>query len=299
MDYRSSPLDARRLGLFLAVVDHGGFTRAARAVYISQPALSQAIAELETELGCQLFHRLGRDVKLTSAGEALVGPARGVLRQLDAARQVTAEVIGLSGGRLDVSALRSLSVDPLPALLGPFVLAHPGIQVRIASPDDPAALIEHLRTGEAEIGLTDAAHVPSGLTAVPLGTQRLVVLFPPGAPPAPGALTPEQLADIPLIVTPAQTSGRALLDDLMQSRGLKATVRIETSQREALLPLVMAGAGAAVVPEALAAVAKGAGAVAVPVQPDLARALAVVHRGGPLTPPAEAFVAIAVAHGGG
>ncbi len=299
MDYRPSPLDARRLSLFLAVVDHGGFTRAARAVHISQPALSQAIAELEAELGGQLFHRLGRDVRLTSAGEALVGPARGVLRQLDAARQVTAEVIGLSSGRLDVSALRSLSVDPLPALLGPFVLAHPGIQVRIASPDDPLALVEHLRTGEAEIGVTDSAHVPAGLVAVPLGTQRLVVLFPPTARPATEALTPEQLAEVPLIVTPPRTSGRAVLDDLMQSRGLTATVRIETNQREALLPLVLAGAGAAVVPEALAAIAEGAGAVAVPVQPALARDLAVVHRGGPLTPPAAAFVAIAVAHGGG
>src|ERR1700687_2066425 len=58
--YRVSALDIRRLSLFLAVVEHAGFTRAAHAVHISQPALSQAIAELEAELGGPLFHRLGR-----------------------------------------------------------------------------------------------------------------------------------------------------------------------------------------------------------------------------------------------
>ena len=90
--YRVSALDIRRLSLFLAVVEHDGFTRAAQAVHISQPALSQAIAELEAELGGPLFHRLGRTVTLTDAGAALVGPARAVLREIDAARQVTAEV---------------------------------------------------------------------------------------------------------------------------------------------------------------------------------------------------------------
>src|SRR5579863_9688645 len=74
--YRVSALDIRRLSLFLAVVEHDGFTRAAQAVHISQPALSQAIAELEAELGGPLFHRLGRTVTLTDAGTALVGPAR-------------------------------------------------------------------------------------------------------------------------------------------------------------------------------------------------------------------------------
>lgn len=65
--YRASALDVRRLSLFLAVVEHGGFTRAAQAVLISQPALSQAIAELEAELGGPLFHRLGGKVRLTDA----------------------------------------------------------------------------------------------------------------------------------------------------------------------------------------------------------------------------------------
>src|ERR1039457_4593537 len=85
--YRVSALDIRRLSLFLAVVEHGGFTRAAQAVHISQPALSQAIAELEAELGGPLFHRLGRTVGLTDAGAALAGPGPGGVRGEGGARR--------------------------------------------------------------------------------------------------------------------------------------------------------------------------------------------------------------------
>ena len=79
-------MDLRKLGLFLAVVDEGGFTRAALAEFVSQPSVSQAIRELEAELGTPLFHRVGRGVTLTAAGEALVGPARQTLRDVEMAR---------------------------------------------------------------------------------------------------------------------------------------------------------------------------------------------------------------------
>jgi DNA-binding transcriptional LysR family regulator len=290
--YRTSALDVRRLSLFLAVADLGGFTRAAEAVHISQPALSQAIAELEAELGGPLFHRLGRNVTLTDAGSALVGPARSVLRQLDAARQVTAEVTGLARGRLDLSALRTLAADPLPALVGPFLRAHPAVEVRIMSPDDPAELVDHVRTGAAEIGLTDAHYIQSGLLFVPLGPQHLQVVFPPGTPPPAGPLSPRQLAGVPLIVTPPGTSARDLLDDTFGRDGLRATVAVETSQREAIVPLVLAGAAAAIMPEAVAALATKAGAIAVAVEPPLVRNLVVVRRPGVPTPAATAFLAV-------
>ena len=69
-------MDLRQLEYVIAVVDEGGFTRAARSVHVSQPALSQAVRSLERELGVELFNRSGRTVALTSAGEALLGPAR-------------------------------------------------------------------------------------------------------------------------------------------------------------------------------------------------------------------------------
>src|SRR3954468_15845387 len=105
-------MDTRRLTMFLAVVDEGTFTKAAGTVYVSQSALSQAIHELEREVGVGLFHRVGRRVVLTAAGEALVEPARQALRDLANARAAVAAVSGLEEGRLDLVALPTLAVTP-------------------------------------------------------------------------------------------------------------------------------------------------------------------------------------------
>jgi DNA-binding transcriptional LysR family regulator len=94
-------MDLRRLRLFLAVVDEGGFTRGAEAMFVSQPSVSQAMRELEDELATPLFHRVGRGVVLTAAGEALVGPARQVLRDVEIGEAAVAAVTGLVTGRLD------------------------------------------------------------------------------------------------------------------------------------------------------------------------------------------------------
>lgn len=96
------PVDARQLEYFLAVVDHGGFTRAADALHVTQPALSQAVRALERDLGARLFQRAGRGVVLAAAGEALVGPARQVMRALLEARTAVQEVVGLVAGQLNL-----------------------------------------------------------------------------------------------------------------------------------------------------------------------------------------------------
>ena len=79
-------MDTRKLKYFLAVVDHDGFNRAAEHLLIAQPSLSQTIAALEKDLGVPLFHRIGRRAVLSEAGKELVGPARLVMRDLDAAQ---------------------------------------------------------------------------------------------------------------------------------------------------------------------------------------------------------------------
>ena len=111
-------MERRQLEYFLAVVEHGGFTNAARVLYVSQPSLSHAIAALEAELGGALFHRLPHGTTPTAAGEALIVPARQVARDLATAAATVREVLGLSGGRLDIVAQTTLAVDPLARLLG-------------------------------------------------------------------------------------------------------------------------------------------------------------------------------------
>ena len=88
-------------------------TGAARRLRVAQPSLSQAVRGLESELGAELFDRVGRGVRLSAAGEALVGPARRVLRAINEARDAITGVVELKTGRLELAALATLAVDPM------------------------------------------------------------------------------------------------------------------------------------------------------------------------------------------
>src|SRR6187551_504191 len=102
-------MDPRQLEYVVAVADEGSFTSAARSLHVSQPALSQSIAALEAEVGVPLFDRLGRTVRLTSAGEALLSPARQVLHDLELARASVDDSVSLRSGRLVLVALPTLA----------------------------------------------------------------------------------------------------------------------------------------------------------------------------------------------
>src|SRR2546430_16047504 len=128
-------MDLRRLRLFLAVVDHGGMTRAAEVEHVAQPSVSQAIRELETELGTPLFHRIGRRLVLTAAGEALVGPARQVVRDVDVAAPAVADVGDPARGVLDLVVLPTLAVDPPLAPVRALRRLPPHALVRLAAGD--------------------------------------------------------------------------------------------------------------------------------------------------------------------
>src|SRR5690348_7017626 len=126
-------MELRQVEYVLAVVDRGSFTKAAGAVHVSQPSLSDGIRRLESELGVRLFDRLGRSVELTDAGRAFVGPARQLLRDRAAVLESVAGVRGLETGTIDFVALSTLAADPLGRLVGRFREAHPGVVVRIAA----------------------------------------------------------------------------------------------------------------------------------------------------------------------
>jgi LysR family transcriptional regulator, carnitine catabolism transcriptional activator len=281
-------MDLRRLSLFLAVVEHGSFTRAAAASYLSQPGLSQAIRELETELGTALFDRIGRRVTLTAAGEALVGYARQALREVDAGRIAVAAVMGVEAGTVALGCLPTLAADPTARLVGEFRRAHPGVRVELAAPDDSEDLHSMLRAGLVELAVTELPTATRGLLVHKLAAQDLVVVLPPGTD-APRVMTLRDLASRPLIVTSPGTSSRRVLDDALSKAGVEAHVAVQTAQREALVPLVLAGAGATLLPRTVAATAAVMGAVLADTSPVLTRPIGLLHRESVFSPLAAAF----------
>ncbi|MBZ4321230.1 LysR family transcriptional regulator [Streptomyces huiliensis] len=289
-------MDVRRLEYFLAVVDRGGFHRAAAALYVAQPSLSQAVRALERELGTELFHRIGRRVVLTEAGRALVGPARAAVRSLEVARASVASVRELRTGRLDVAAMPSQAVEPLTSLIRAFTRRHPGVTVAVRAVPTARGVVEAVRTGAAELGLLASADPLSGdeVAAYELGEQRFVLVVPPDGPfEGRRSVRCEELAGRRLVLGQPGTGMRAYTDSLRE-RGVDFTAAAETEHRAALLPMVLAGVGLAVVTEAWREFALRTGARVLDIEPAAALRVALVARRGPLSPAAAAFMATAV-----
>ena len=257
-------------------------------------AARDSVKDLESEVGAQLFTRIGHRVQLTAAGSALLGPARQVLRDLETGRAAVAAVAGLESGSLSLASLPTLAADPMAKMVGKFRHHHGGIRVDLAAPEDSDDLFGLVESGASELGLTDAVDVPVTLARISLGTQELVFILPPGSATSKAdPLEALGLGRIPLVVAPLGTSTRRLLDQQLDALGLHPTLAVVSAQREAILPLVVAGAGAALVPEAMALMADILGAVVARRAPPVIRDLVLVHRIGPLSPASSRFIELA------
>jgi len=287
-------MDLRQLEYLIAVDEHGSFTKAARSMHVSQPSLSHGIRSLETELGVELFSRLGRTIAATAAGDEIINSAREVLRNVADLTVVAAAVSSLATGTLDVVALPTLAVDPLASLIGRFRSEHPGVIVRVHEPEGAGDVERAVRSGIAELGLTDITTGGTGLSRIELFRQQIVVIQPPDSPIDPSPMTATSLARVPLIVTPVGTSTRRLLDRMLARDGLEPNVAVEINHREAIVPLVLAGAGSALLPAHLAHEAAARGAVVRTLRPALSRRIGLLHRSARLSPAARAMIALAV-----
>ncbi|MGI5498814.1 LysR family transcriptional regulator [Lentzea sp. CA-135723] len=287
-------MDVRHLRYFLAVVDLGSVNKAAAALHVAQPSLSQAIRALERDLGIDLFRRAGRRLVLTDAGEALIGPARQVVRVLATARASVAEVADLRVGRVEIAAMPSQSVEPLARIIKAVTEKHPGLSIAVRSAFTAEDVVDEVRSGRTELGLLGASEpvCDSRVRVTPLGTQRFVLVCPHGGPFAPDAVVRhEDLAGQRLIVGQPGTGMRRVVDEI--SARADITPVVETEHREAILPLVLGGVGMAVLAESWAPLARQAGALVLALEPARYLHLALVAGPGDLSPAASAFLDVA------
>ncbi len=263
-------MELRQLEYVVAVLDAGSFTAGADVVGVSQPSLSEGIRRLESELGVRLFDRIGRTVAVTDAGRAFEGPARRMLRERALAFDAVGAVREIETGTLDLVALPTLAVDPLAALVGRFRMLHPGVTIRVAEPEDAGAVAERVAAGHSEVGLAELPADRDDLVAIALARQEIVAVCPPGTRlPAPGRLPVGRLAGVALVATPPGTSTRDLLDHTLAAAAVEPMIAVEISQREAIAPLVLSGAGTSFLPWAMAETLGGQGAVVARLVPAL------------------------------
>ncbi len=286
-------MDLRQMEYAVAVAERGSINAAAEALRVAQPSVSQAIRALEAELGVALFDRLASGARPTDAGLAFLGPARLALRDAANARAAVDAAAALEHGTLDIVCLATLAVAPASALVGELRRRHPGITVRLGQPESAASLAESIRVGDAEIGITELGRLDADLVTHQLSTQDFVVLVPRSeARSSPMAV--EQLSRSPVVTAPEGTSTRRQLDEALGVLGLVPRIAVETENREAIVALVAAGAGVALVPRSMAGLTSGGEVAVREITPRLRRSIGIVHRSGPLSPAAGTLVALAL-----
>lgn len=294
-------MDVRQLTYFLAVVDHDGFGRAAEHLMIAQPSLSQTIKTLEREVGLPLFHRVGRRAVLSEAGRELIGPARTVVRDLQAAGMALDALKGVRSGNLDLVAMPSPGVEPLTQMLAAFTTRHPQITVNVEAAFTVDDVVASIRSGSTEVGLlgSDRPLRPAGVDVLELERQPLMLIVNPRADRFGDreVLRREDLGGHRVIVSQRGSLMRWLIDDMLAT-GIGVEIAVEVAHRTSILPLVLAGVGHAVMPSSWTALARQSGLRVLGLEPVADLHVAVASRQADLTPAARAFLGVAADHAG-
>ncbi|HEX6149039.1 LysR family transcriptional regulator [Nocardioides sp.] len=286
-------MDRRHLEYFLAVAEQGSFTRAAATLSIAQPSLSHAIALLERDLGSQLFDRNGRGSRLTPEGEALLEPARQALRSFQVARGAVRAVSEGGFGQLSIITNTLWAVDPLSLMIGRFRALHPHVQVTVADPGRRSEVLEIVRSGGAELGLVDGEPPAGLLRSKWLMEQELVAVLPARSDPVGPTMTIADLVPFGLVSTPEGTALRTMVDERLEAAGRPGEVAVETAHLASVVPMVLAGAGAALLPQGLAADAAVKGARLLRLDPPARASVHLLWREGRLSALARQFVDVA------
>lgn len=232
----------RQLRVFAAVARHRSFTRAARELHLTQPAVSQQVKLLEEEAGMPLFEQLGRKIRLAPAGEELLRYATRMTELLREAGETLAAMRGLKRGVLKLGAVSTAKYFA-PALLSAFTPAYPEVTIKftVANREEIVRLL-----AASEIDLVIMGRPPRELDtlAEPFARHPFVIIASPEHPLARRRHIPlETLARESFIIREEGSGTRASLEHVFRERRVAFRASMEVSSNETIKQAVMAGMG--------------------------------------------------------
>jgi DNA-binding transcriptional LysR family regulator len=256
-------MNLHHLRLFAAVVEHGGFTKAAATLNLSQPAISKSLAELERHLKLTLIDRGGRSLKLTDAGRALYERARELFGVERMAEQELRELRGLKRGVLRIAASTTIATYMLPPFLGRFHLRHPRVRIQTASANTRSVL-RMLLESRVDVALVEG---PVSHPRVEIHSWRddeLVVIAPPDHQLiARNDVDVAMLAEESFLVREPGSGTRVVSARALALHGVRLTNTMRVGGTEAIKQGVAAGLGLAIVSRAAAADQLALGKIAI------------------------------------
>jgi LysR family cyn operon transcriptional activator len=237
----------RHLRYLLAVADHGGFTRAAEVLHVSQPTLSQQIRQLEESLGVSLFDRTSRTVKPTDAGEAYIACARRVLVELEAGKRALHDVKDLSRGNLRLAMTPTF----MAYLVGPLVRDYIHLEIfELSMNEIEAGLADDsldIAIAFDQVRSTDIESIPAFTETLGLMVGRDHPLYEHQA-----ALSAQEVAQLEFALLTPDYITRTCIDEYFAQAHITPKVVIEVNSVNTLLEVVRHSAIATILPEPIA-----------------------------------------------
>lgn len=240
-------MNLHHLELFHAVATHGSLTQAAQETFTSQSSVSKQLKVFEDALGMQLVDRLPRGIRLTQAGEILLGHAQAIFAQRDRALQELQELAGLRRGRLALASSRTIGAYLLPEALASFMASHPAIEVKVEVANTSHCL-ELVRSGALEVALVEGPAEGEDLEIVPFREDELLFVASRNHPLSrKGTAVPlRRVLAEPLIAREPGSGTRAILDRELLRQDVPWKPRLELESTEAIKAFVESGLGVAV-----------------------------------------------------
>ncbi|MDI3341655.1 MAG: LysR family transcriptional regulator [Sphaerobacter sp.] len=241
-------LTLHQLRLFREVARQGSFSRAAEALFISQPGVSGQIKALERAVGLPLFERAGRSIRLTEAGRELLGYADRVLTLLDEAQVVLQELAGVERGSVRLGASTTAGIYVAPKALGTFHRRFPGVRLAL-DVLNRFGVEQLLSDGEIDLAIMGKIENPKGLEVEPFLPNELVVIASPrhrlaGVRAVPAAALSEEI----FLLREAGSGTRADTETLFDRWGIPLRIGMELRSTGAIKQAVAADLGVAVIP---------------------------------------------------
>lgn len=271
----------RRLQVFHAVAKHLSFTRAADALFMTQPAVTFQVKQLEEQYGTRLFERRHGSIALTPAGEVALQYAERILALSDEMDTRIAEMTGEMRGPLLVGASTTIAEFMLPRVLGEFNALYPQVRARliVANSESIESRVSELTL---DVGLIEAPSKLAGLESQVCCEDELQAVCAPDYPLAGmKSVKPRQLADYEYISREPGSGTREITDAYFRANKVpveQLKMQMELGSPEALKGVVATGLGFAIVSRAVVAKETRLGElVAVPLQPPLTRNLYLIH----------------------
>ncbi|WP_413459573.1 LysR family transcriptional regulator [Herbaspirillum huttiense] len=288
-------IETAELQAFLAVARQSSFRAAAEGLFITAPALSRRIENLERALQERLFDRTTRRVSLTPAGELFLVHAQAVMEELELAVKSVEQGMAHRREQVTVACVPSVANNLLPLVLKPYARTHANVRVRIID-ESAADVLESVRKGEADFGVNFIGAQEAEIDFEELTRERYLAVMPSHHPlAAQSTLHWKSLAGEKLVSVSSSSGNRSLIDNAFSRVPQRPVIQYETNHVAGAISLVAAGLGVALLPELAIRNAPYKGIVARPVtSPVLSRAMGLITLKGRVLKPAAATLAQAL-----